>query len=54
MTNKGNLNFIVLTEKEKGSLLNLLKEYRHNAIKWHYTKKQEVEQELRYYGLIEF
>lgn len=51
---KANMNFIMVGDKKKGELMHLLTDYKHNASKWHYAKRKEVEEELRYYGLIEF
>lgn len=49
-----NFNFIMLSDSEKARIGKLLTDYKHNASKWHYTKREEVERELRHYGLIEF
>lgn len=51
---KSNMNFIMAGDKKKSELMRLLTDYKHNASKWHYAKRKEVEEELRHYGLIEF
>lgn len=51
---KANMNFIMASDKKKSELMRLLTDYKHNASKWNYAKRKEVERELRHYGLIEF
>jgi hypothetical protein len=51
---KSNMNFIMAGDRKKNDLTRLLTDYKHNASKWHYAKRKEVEEELRHYGLIDF
>jgi hypothetical protein len=51
---KTNMNFVFASDKKKDELMRLHTYYKHNASKWHYAKREEVERELRHYGLIEF
>ena len=51
---EANMNFVFASDNKKKEVMHLFTEYKHNASKWGLKKKSEAEEQLRFYGLIEF